>query len=428
MEEERDKAEAVKQHAPILVVLGNPPYNGFAGLAVEEERDLVEAYRKVDKVAPPQGQGLNDLYVRFYRMAERRITEGKQGEGIVCFISNYSWLDGLSFTGMRERFLDVFDHIWIDCLNGDKYKTGKLTPEGEPDPSVFSTEHNREGIQVGTAIALLARAKQHESVDAFSCAHFWGRDKLTEIESATGDSPAKYAPNTPTVGMGLTFATSSVGQDYFGWPRLTALFPVSFPGVKTSRDDALVDIDRERLVERMDRYFDTSLTDAEVATSIPSLMTDSSKFSAANRRRALLNRGFLPEKIVRYGYRPFDNRWLYWEPETRPTRPQEGGLLPARVRRATCGSVTQQMPRRRLVPASSDHAARVPRPDGSKRKSRSRPPEFGVRWRGPRSPPDPNTRRTSHPRRRPTSTGVRGDESRIAASRRRCTSRSGVRQ
>jgi hypothetical protein len=72
-------------------------------------------------------------------------------------MSNYSWLDGLSFTEMRERYLDAFDRVWIDCLNGDKYKTGKLTPEGEPDPSVFSTEFNAEGIQVGTAIALLVR-------------------------------------------------------------------------------------------------------------------------------------------------------------------------------------------------------------------------------------------------------------------------------
>ena len=55
---------------------------------------------------------------------------------------------------MRERFLEAFDRIWIDCLNGDKYKTGKTTPDGKPDPSVFSTPQNREGIQVGTAIAI----------------------------------------------------------------------------------------------------------------------------------------------------------------------------------------------------------------------------------------------------------------------------------
>ena len=147
LEEERDRADRVKQDTPVLVIIGNPPYNGFAGLAVEEERELSVAYRTTKEVRRPEGQGLNDLYVRFFRMAERRIAE-KTGRGIICFISNYSWLDGLSFTGMRERYLDAFDAIRIDCLNGDKYKTGKTTPEGEPDPSIFSTPGDPVGIQV----------------------------------------------------------------------------------------------------------------------------------------------------------------------------------------------------------------------------------------------------------------------------------------
>ena len=104
LEEERDRAERVKQDTPVLVILGNPPYNGYAGMAVDEEGELTTAYRKVKRVKKPEGRGLNDLYVRFFRMAERRITE-KTGQGVVCFISNYSWLDGLSFTGMRERYL-----------------------------------------------------------------------------------------------------------------------------------------------------------------------------------------------------------------------------------------------------------------------------------------------------------------------------------
>ena len=102
LEEERDRAERVKQETPILVILGNPPYNGFAGMAVDEERELSEAYRTTRRVRRPEGQGLNDLYVRFFRMAERRIAE-KTGQGVVCFISNYSWLDSLSCPGMRER-------------------------------------------------------------------------------------------------------------------------------------------------------------------------------------------------------------------------------------------------------------------------------------------------------------------------------------
>lgn len=73
---------------------------------MDEERDLTNAYRTTRHAPTPQGQGLNDLYVRFFRMAERRIVE-RTGQGVVCFISNYSWLDGLSFTGMRERYLEA---------------------------------------------------------------------------------------------------------------------------------------------------------------------------------------------------------------------------------------------------------------------------------------------------------------------------------
>ena len=66
LEEERDRAERVKQERPVLVILGNPPYNGFAGMAVDEERDLSDAYRTTKRVRPPEGQGLNDLYIRFF--------------------------------------------------------------------------------------------------------------------------------------------------------------------------------------------------------------------------------------------------------------------------------------------------------------------------------------------------------------------------
>ena len=168
LEEERDRAERVKQDTPVLVILGNLPYNGFAGMAVDEE--LSGAYRTVREVQKPEGQGLNDLYLRFFRMAERRIAE-KNVRGVVCFISNYSWLDGLSFTGMRERYLDAFDAIHIDNLNGDKYKTGKTTPDGRPDPSIFSTPGDPVGIQVGTAIATLVRKADHAPAESVSFRH-----------------------------------------------------------------------------------------------------------------------------------------------------------------------------------------------------------------------------------------------------------------
>ena len=102
-------------------------------MAVDEERELSQAYRAVRDVRKPEGQGLNDLYVRFFRMAERRIAE-KTGRGVVCFISNYSWLDGLSFTGMRERYLDAFDAIRIDCLNGRQVQDRQNHPRRPARP------------------------------------------------------------------------------------------------------------------------------------------------------------------------------------------------------------------------------------------------------------------------------------------------------
>ena len=292
LEEERDRAEGVKQETPVLVILGNPPYNGFAGMAVDEERELSEAYRKTKQVRRPEGQGLNDLYVRFFRMAERRIAE-KTGQGVVCFISNYSWLDGLSFTGMRERYLEAFDVIRVDSLNGDKYRTGKTTPDGTPDPSIFSTPGDPVGIQVGTAITTLVRKTDHAPTETVGVRHLWGQAKHEELTATAGALPdTLYDSIEPVLELGLPFAQMTVADSWRHWPALPDLFPTSFPGVKTSRDSFLIDIDLTRLKARVTDYFNSE------STSRPS--PDEASF-------------------IRYAYRPFDTRWLYWE--------ADGGLL-----------------------------------------------------------------------------------------------------
>ena len=318
LEEERDRANQVKRETPVLVILGNPPYNGFAGVAVEEERELTDAYRTVRRVRKPEGQGLNDLYVRFFRMAERRIVE-KTGRGVVCFISNYSWLDGLSFPGMRERYLEAFDAVRVDCLNGDKYKTGKTTPDGSPDPSVFSTPGDPVGIQVGTAIATLVRKQEHAAAGEIAFRHLWGQAKREELlESSEAEPDALYQSVAPVLSLGLPFAPMRVSEGWFGWPALPDLFPTSFPGVKTSRDSFLVDTDLERLKIRITDYFDPSLSHEEIARRYPRVMQTTGRFDARAARDALLARGGPNESgFIPYAYRPFDNRWLYWEGETK---------------------------------------------------------------------------------------------------------------
>lgn len=316
LEAERASADAVKQSRRILVILGNPPYDGFAGIADNpEERALTDAYRTVKKVAPPQGQGLNELYVRFFRMAERRITE-KTGEGVISLISNYGWLDSLSCPGMRERYLDVFDSITIDCLNGDKFKTGKTTPEGLPDPSIFSTPANPPGIQVGTAIATLVRKAEHSPAASVRFRHLWGTKKRELLAStAEADPELIYEQVVPSLPLRLQFMPATVGAGYFDWPRLPELLPVSFPGVKTSRDEFLVDIDKDALEQRIRMYFDPKVSDGDLEKAHPMVMRSAGRFNGAAVRASLRSRNHQPGQVVRYAYRPFDVRWLYWDPD-----------------------------------------------------------------------------------------------------------------
>ena len=346
LEEERDRAERVKQDTPILVILGNPPYNGFAGMAVDEERELSQGYRSTKRVRRPEGQGLNDLYVRFFRMAERRIAE-KTGQGVVCFISNYSWLDGLSFTGMRECYLEAFDAIRIDCLNGDKYKTGKVAPDGSPDPSIFSTESDPVGIQVGTAIATLVRRTEHAPAEAVEFRHLWGRAKRTELlETAEAAPESLYGTVEPVLPLGLPFVRTAVSSNWFRWPSLPELFPVSFPGVKTSRDGFLVDTDLYRLRSRIADYFDPAWSRDDIARRYPGAMKSTARFDARAVRDELLKRGGPDEDgFIRFAYRPFDNRWLYWEKDTKLLDEKRADYRP-HVFEGNRWFVTQQRPRR----------------------------------------------------------------------------------
>ena len=314
LEEERDRADRVKQDTPVLVILGNPPYNGFAGMAVDEERELSTAYRTTKRVRRPEGQGLNDLYVRFFRMAERRIAE-KTGRGVVCFISNYSWLDGLSFTGMRERYLEAFDVIRIDNLNGDKYKTGKTTPDGAPDPSIFSTPGDPVGIQVGTAITTLVRKADHEPAKEVGFRHLWGQAKLSDLTATAEAGPHElYDGIEPSLPLGLPFAQMVVSGGWSTWPALPELFPVSFPGVKSGRDPFVTDIDKDRLRKRIGDYFNASLSHDEIERRYPLAMRNPREYDSRGVRDALMGLGGPEEdSFTLYAYRPFDTRWLYWE-------------------------------------------------------------------------------------------------------------------
>ena len=88
--------------------------------------------------------------------------------------------------------------------------------------------------------------------------------------------------------------------------------------MKTSRDGFLVDTDLDRLRARIADYFDPGLSDEDIARRYPAVMKTTARFDARAVRDALLKRGGPDEAgFIRFAYRPFDNRWLYWEKDTK---------------------------------------------------------------------------------------------------------------
>ena len=224
---------------------------------------------------------------------------------------------------MRERFLEAFDEIWIDNLNGDKYRTGKVTPDGKPDPSVFSTEKNREGIQVGTAIGT-ARAQDGSRGRGGPLSGFVGRGEAQQlcVESRPTESRlASTRASTRCSRLGLPFRPSSVDPRL---PRVAAA-PRALPSVVPRREDQRVTTSWSTSIEmRSERecsaYFDPDVSDAEIATR-SALGDDGTqdRFDRRSRRATAASpaRRSSRAQIIAYAYRPFDIRWLYWEPDTK---------------------------------------------------------------------------------------------------------------
>ncbi|MBM4272893.1 MAG: DNA methyltransferase [Deltaproteobacteria bacterium] len=314
--EERDAAEEVKRDKPILVILGNPPYNAFAGVSAEAEKALVEPYKEglISRWGIKKFN-LDDLYVRFFGLAERRIA-GMTGKGVVCYISNFSYLGDPSFVVLRERFLSGFDALWFDCLNGDSRETGKLTPNGQPDPSVFSTEYNREGIRVGTAIALMVRKASRDEKPAVRFRQFWGITKRADlVESLKApDFEGQYEAVYPDGTNWLSFRAMEVAAHYLGWPKIVDLcseLPIS--GLQEMRHSALIDIDRDSLKKRMQLYYDPEVSWETLKALGTGLTQKAGGFDPKPcRERVQKSEQFDDKRIMRYALYPLDLRWCYY--------------------------------------------------------------------------------------------------------------------
>jgi len=315
--DERDAAEHVKRDVPILVILGNPPYNAFAGTSPAEEEGLVEPYKEgLNTKWGIKKFNLDDLYIRFFRVAERRIDE--LGRGIVAYISNYSYVSEPSYVVMREKLLQTFDKFWIENMHGDRNKT-EYAPDGKTSETIFAMRGFSPGIRQGivTAIAVKTGKKGGSKIVRF-------RD---DIDAAKADArrtqlletlheeefDKNYQIASPEPSNRLSFRPLNTADDYKSWPKLIDIAERKFDGLFEKRGGALIDIDRQRLADRMKVYFDQNLDWDSYKASGAALAKDAARFDAKKARTNLLAvETFDEDRLVRLAVRPFDVRYCYY--------------------------------------------------------------------------------------------------------------------
>jgi len=142
--EESRLAGEIKNKLPIMVVLGNPPYNISSQNKGEWIINLIKDYKKD---LNERKINLDDDYIKFIRFAEYLIE--KNGEGVIGMITNNSYIDGITHRQMRKNLLETFDDIYIFDLHGNSKKKEKA-PDGGKDENVFD-------IQQGVGISIFVK-------------------------------------------------------------------------------------------------------------------------------------------------------------------------------------------------------------------------------------------------------------------------------
>jgi predicted helicase len=145
---EANEANHIKRDTPVMVVMGNPPYSVSSSNKGKWIENLTADYKK--DLNERNIQPLSDDYIKFLRLGQHYVE--KTGEGILAFISNNSFIDGIIHRKMREELMKTFDKIYILDLHGNAKKK-EVCPDGSPDQNVFD-------IMQGVSINIFVKKKK----------------------------------------------------------------------------------------------------------------------------------------------------------------------------------------------------------------------------------------------------------------------------
>ena len=239
---EATEANYIKRDTPVMVVLGNPPYSGISSNMGEWIVNLIEDYKYVEgEHFGEKKHWLHDDYVKFIRFGQHFVE--KNGEGVLAYINNHSFLDNPTFRGMRWNLMKAFDKIYILDLHGNSKKK-EVCPDGSPDKNVFDIQ---QGVSINVFVKT-GKKRKNALGDVFHC-DFWGNreykyEKLWE-------SNLKETTFTKLICKEPFYffipKDYDLNQSYEKGFNISELFKVQSMGVTTARDNFVIDFDKNVL-------------------------------------------------------------------------------------------------------------------------------------------------------------------------------------
>lgn len=307
--EEANSAAHVKQDAPIMVVLGNPPYSYESENTGKWISQLIRDYYQVDgkPLDERNPKGLQDDYVKFIRFAQWHIEQ--TGYGILAFVTNHGYLDNPTFRGMRQSLMQTFDDIYILDLHGNSKKKEKA-PDGGKDENVFDIQ---QGVGIGIFVKRQGAKKQAATVrhaELFGLRE--GKYQWLWEQDLAGTKWQTLQPNAPFY---LFIPQNEILREEYerGW-QITKIMPVNSVGIVTSRDNLSIHFTPQ---EAQDAISEFARLTAEGAHERFNLAKDSRDWQVAlaqaDLKQAQLDYSH-PNEIA---YRPFDNRFTYYTGRSR---------------------------------------------------------------------------------------------------------------
>lgn len=299
-------ANRVKEQLAATIVLGNPPYSLRSGNMTLDQRALVDRFRTVagqeikEKGALQFEKNLNDDYVKFFGLGDKLLE--KSNFGVLCYITNHSYLDNPTLRGVRYRLLSSAQISYVLDLHGNTTKK-EVAPGGVVDQNVFE-------IKQGVAISLFARCSPCEAT--VNQVDLWGSSDSKEGWLAGADlSSTHWNVLTPSHEQYyLIPQDQGLKGEYDHGFSLPAVMSVNGAGYITARDNLVVDFERKVLEERIDSFKNSSLEDSQLLETFQVVPKPGWDLPAA---RQTLKQIIIASQIHETYYRPFDWRWIFFD-------------------------------------------------------------------------------------------------------------------